>query len=72
MLFDQTTGNLLGTLQDPSGNPIVNIGLWALMFGANSSGNYSTRLFHRFRHRLSCGCPSFRSGIFIQADFSSS
>lgn len=25
----------------------------------------------RFRHRLSCGCPSFRSGVFIQADFSS-
>ena len=31
-----------------------------------------SRLLHRFRHRLSCGCPSFRSGIFIQADFSSS
>ena len=29
-------------------------------------------LFHRFRHRLSCGCPSLRSGIFIQAVFSSS
>src|SRR5713226_4961895 len=29
-------------------------------------------LFHRLRHRLSCGCPSLRSGIFIQADFSSS
>ena len=29
-------------------------------------------LLHRFRHRLSCGCPSFRSGILIQAAFSSS
>ena len=29
-------------------------------------------LFHRFRHRLSRGCPSLRSGIFIQAVFSSS
>ena len=27
---------------------------------------------HRFRHRLSCGCPSLRNGIFIQAVFSSS
>src|ERR1700757_3557483 len=30
-----------------------------------------SRLLHRFRHRPSCGCPSFRSGIFIQAVFSS-
>src|ERR1043165_3250828 len=29
-------------------------------------------LFHRFRHRLCCVCPSLRSGIFIQAVFSSS
>jgi hypothetical protein len=29
-------------------------------------------LFHRLRHRLSCGCPSFRSGTLIQAGFSSS
>lgn len=43
--FDPNTGNLLGTLQDPAGNPIVNIGLWALVFGANTSGNYSTTLY---------------------------
>src|ERR1017187_559894 len=30
------------------------------------------RLFHRFRLRLSYGCPSLRNGIFIQAVFSSS
>ena len=30
------------------------------------------RLFPRFRLRLSCGCPSLRNGIFIQAVFSSS
>src|SRR5260370_26948212 len=29
-------------------------------------------LLHRFRSRLSRGCPSLRSGIFIQAVFSSS
>ncbi len=29
-------------------------------------------LLHRFRHRLSCACPSLRIGIFVQAGFSSS
>jgi uncharacterized protein (TIGR03118 family) len=43
--FDVTNGNLLGTLQDPSGNPIVNVGLWALTFGTSTSGNYSTTLY---------------------------
>ena len=43
--FDPNTGTFLGTLQDPSGNPIVNIGLWALVFGTNTSGNYSTTLY---------------------------
>jgi uncharacterized protein (TIGR03118 family) len=43
--FDATSGNLLGALQDPSGNPIVNIGLWALVFGTSTSGNYSTTLY---------------------------
>ena len=43
--FDPNTGSLVGTLQDPSGNPIVNIGLWALVFGTNTTGNYSTTLY---------------------------
>jgi hypothetical protein len=43
--FDANSGNFLGTLQDPSGNPIVNIGLWALIFGTSTSGNYSTTLY---------------------------
>jgi uncharacterized protein (TIGR03118 family) len=43
--FDPNSGNFVGTLQDPAGNPIVNIGLWALMFGTNASGNYSTTLY---------------------------
>jgi len=43
--FDASSGNVLGTLQDPAGNPIVNVGLWALIFGANASGNYSTTLY---------------------------
>jgi uncharacterized protein (TIGR03118 family) len=43
--FDASSGNFLGTLQDPSGNPIVNLGLWALVFGTSTSGNYSTTLY---------------------------
>ena len=43
--FDASTGNLLGTLQDPSGNPLVNLGLWALEFGTSTAGNYSTTLY---------------------------
>lgn len=36
--FDPKTGALVGTLQDASGNPIVNTGLWALLFGNGKSG----------------------------------
>jgi uncharacterized protein (TIGR03118 family) len=43
--FDASSGNVLGTLQDPAGNPIINIGLWALEFGNSTSGNYSTTLY---------------------------
>jgi uncharacterized protein (TIGR03118 family) len=43
--FDVNSGNLLGTLQDPAGNPIVNLGLWALTFGTSTTGNYSTTLY---------------------------
>jgi uncharacterized protein (TIGR03118 family) len=43
--FDVNTGKFLGTLQDPAGNPIVNVGLWALIFGNSTSGNYSTTLY---------------------------
>jgi len=43
--FDATSGNPLGTLQDPAGNPIVNLGLWALTFGTSTTGNYSTTLY---------------------------
>jgi uncharacterized protein (TIGR03118 family) len=43
--FDVNSGNLLGTVQDPAGNPIINLGLWALEFGTSTSGNYSTTLY---------------------------
>ena len=42
--FDVSSGNFLGTLQDPSGNPLINVGLWMLAFGTSTSGNYSTTL----------------------------
>ena len=43
--FDAASGTPLGTMQDPAGNPIVNLGLWALTFGTSTSGNYSTTLY---------------------------
>jgi uncharacterized protein (TIGR03118 family) len=36
--FDLTKGTALGTLQDASGNSIVNVGLWALQFGNSGNG----------------------------------
>lgn len=35
--FDPATGDFLGTLDDGSGSPIVNSGLWALFFGTGGS-----------------------------------
>jgi uncharacterized protein (TIGR03118 family) len=36
--FNPTTGAFLGTLQDGLGNPIVNAGLWSLIFGNGGNG----------------------------------
>ena len=35
--FNPSTGNLLGTLEDSNGQPIVNQGLWGLQFGNNNA-----------------------------------
>jgi uncharacterized protein (TIGR03118 family) len=43
--FDLTTGSLLGTLKDSTGNPIVNLGLWALQFGNAGPGFDPHRLY---------------------------
>ena len=43
--FDANTGKLVGTLQDPSGNPIANVGLWALWFPTGSAGFPTTLYF---------------------------
>jgi uncharacterized protein (TIGR03118 family) len=43
--FDATTGATLGTLQDKTGQPIVNSGLWALAFGNGGSGGDPNTLY---------------------------
>jgi uncharacterized protein (TIGR03118 family) len=43
--FDPPTGNLLGTLQDPGGNPITIQGLWGLIFGNGGSGGDTRTLY---------------------------
>ena len=43
--FDPKTGNLVGTLQDQNGNPIVNSGLWAILFGNGKSGGDPNTLY---------------------------
>jgi uncharacterized protein (TIGR03118 family) len=43
--FDLTTGNPLGSLQDPAGNPIFIQGLWGLMFGNGGSGGDTRTLY---------------------------
>jgi len=44
--FNPTSGLLLGTLGDPSGNPLIIDGLWALRFGNGSgSGSVNTLYF---------------------------
>ena len=43
--FDANTGALTGTLQDSKGNPIVNQGLWALIFGNGGSGGDKNTLY---------------------------
>jgi uncharacterized protein (TIGR03118 family) len=43
--FDITTGQSLGELNDPQGNPIVNPGLWGLLFGNGGTGGATNQLF---------------------------
>ena len=43
--FDPKSGNLIGTLQDQNGNPIVNTGLWAILFGNGKSGGDPNTLY---------------------------
>jgi uncharacterized protein (TIGR03118 family) len=43
--FNPTTGASLGALMDPSGNPIVNVGLWGLQVGNGGSGGDKNTLY---------------------------
>jgi uncharacterized protein (TIGR03118 family) len=43
--YDPATGAYLGTLQDASGKPIVNSGLWGLQFGNGGSGGDVNALY---------------------------
>ncbi len=43
--FDATVGTSLGTLQDKTGAPIVNKGLWAIAFGNGASGGDINTLY---------------------------
>ncbi len=49
--FNLTTGAFDGTLQDASGNPIVNQGLWGLSFGNGGLAGSTNTLF------LTAGIP---------------
>ena len=43
--FDPSTGKFAGTLQDPAGNPIVNVGIWGMMFGTGGGAGYANTLY---------------------------
>ena len=43
--FDANSGKFLGTLQDPSGAPIVIPGLWALQLGGGGSGGFQGTIY---------------------------
>jgi uncharacterized protein (TIGR03118 family) len=43
--FDPWSGDYLGTLQDPNGNPLSIQGLWALQFGNNHNGGDAETLY---------------------------
>ncbi len=43
--YNAETGRFLGTLRNPSGDPIEIDGLWALMFGNGTTADHNTLLF---------------------------
>jgi uncharacterized protein (TIGR03118 family) len=44
-VFDPNSGMWLAQLQDSSGNPLVNLGLWDLKFGNGGSGGFAKSLY---------------------------
>ena len=55
--FDASTGQFLGTIKDPAGNPIVNVGLWALQIGVGGNGGDPTKIY------FTAGIPGLDGGI---------
>jgi uncharacterized protein (TIGR03118 family) len=56
--FDASTGDLLGTLKDPDGEPIQIDGLWALKFGNGGAGGNANTLY------FTAGLAGERHGLF--------
>ena len=55
--FNASTGQFLGTMNDPSGRPIVNIGLWALQIGLGGNGGDPTKIY------FTAGIPGLGGGV---------
>jgi uncharacterized protein (TIGR03118 family) len=60
--FNASTGQLLGVVADPSGRPIVNIGLWAVQTGAGGNGGDATKVY--FTAGISAGAGIQGHGLF--------
>ena len=56
--FDPTSGAFLGTLEDSSGNPIVNSGLWGLEFRTGGTGTNPDALY------FNAGIDNQKDGLF--------
>jgi uncharacterized protein (TIGR03118 family) len=61
-IYDPVTFALIGSLGDPSGNPIVNDGLWALTFGNGGNGGLTNSLY------LTAGPNDEAGGLFARID----
>jgi len=61
--FDSTTGAFLGTLADPSGNPIINTGLWGLRVGNGGNGGDPNKLY------FAAGINEEQAGLFGAVEF---
>lgn len=43
--FDLSSGNFIGHLQDANGQPIINLSMWDMVFGAGGTGDPNTMYF---------------------------
>ncbi len=56
--FNATTGKFLGTLNDSTGHPLVNSGLWAIYFGSGGLSGPTTTLY------FAAGIQGYAHGLF--------